>query len=132
MSRSTCQQGFTILEVVIALFLISIGVIATAPMFVYAVEESAATDDLTTIGTIAVQRIEQMRGMPFNQLQPGGSLTADVNGYFDDSDPDYLVRWMIVNATLSGRMRLIEVRVMAYRGVRGEPKEVTVTTLRGM
>ena len=48
------SRGFTLMEVVIALFLIAVGVIATAPLFVYAMQENAGGGDMGTVGAAAV------------------------------------------------------------------------------
>ena len=36
-------KGFTLIEVVLALFILAVGVIATAPLFIYAVKENAVS-----------------------------------------------------------------------------------------
>ena len=38
---TTCEGGFTLAEVLVALFLIGIGVLAAAPMFMYAMQGTA-------------------------------------------------------------------------------------------
>jgi len=50
--------------------------------------------------------------------------------YFDSSDPDYVVRWRVVdNATPAGGKQLT-VRALALRQVSGMPKEITLDALR--
>ena len=50
-------HGFTLLEVVFGLLLIAIGVIATAPLFIYATQENAAGGDLGNVGAAAERQI---------------------------------------------------------------------------
>ena len=46
-------NGFTLIEVVMALFLIAVGVIATAPLFVYAAQQNASGGDFGHVGAAA-------------------------------------------------------------------------------
>ncbi len=125
-------RGFTLLEVLLALFLLSVAVIGTAPLFVIATRENASAGDMGSVGAAAVQRMEQLRAVPYGNLVPGGSLDADDAGYFDDSDPDFIVRWVIAgNPNPPAATTLITVRAIANRQISGLPKEVVVRTLRG-
>jgi prepilin-type N-terminal cleavage/methylation domain-containing protein len=126
------SDGFTLLEVVFALFLIAVGVIATAPLFVYAAQENASGGDAGIVGAVAVQRMEQLRAVNFNNLTPGGSLEANEAGYFDNSNPEFLVRWSIVaNPNPPAQTAVIQVRVVTSRVVVGRTREIVLTTLRG-
>ena len=62
--------------------------------------------------------------------------TSDVSAggvdYFDNSDPDYTVRWTIVDNVSPADTKTITVRVTAVRQVVGDRKGVTLTTLRGI
>jgi len=125
------SDGFTLLEVMLALFLIGIGVLAAAPMFMYAIQGNAVGADLGSIGAIGVERMELLRSTDYSALPDGGDLTADVTGYFDNSDPNYSVRWVTTSNLTPIGTKTIEVRVAANRQVIGKPKQVLLTTLRG-
>ena len=129
--RSSRASGFTLLEVLVALVLIGVGVLAAAPMFVYAMQGNAVAADFGSVGAIAVERMELLRSQEYGTLAPGGSLTATVNGYSDTSNPDYVVRWQIVDNAVPAGTRAITVRATAVRRVVGARKEITLTTLRG-
>jgi hypothetical protein len=66
-------------------------------------------------------------------MNAGGSLTANVNGYFDNSDPDFLVRWKITDNPTRNDTKMIVVRAIALGQATplGQRKQVTVATLRG-
>lgn len=134
--RRNDANGFTLVEVLLALFLIAIGVLAAAPMFVYAMQGNAVGADFGTAGAIAVERMEILRGTGYLDLPAGGDLATDVSAggvdYFDNSDPDYTVRWTIVDNVSPADTKTITVRVTAVRQVVGDPKGVTLTTLRGI
>ena len=126
------DTGFTLIEVVLALFLIAIGVIATAPMFVFAAKETAAGGDLGSVGAAAEQRMEVLRGTVFQQLANGGTLDSNSTGYFDDSDPGQVVRWSVSNnPNPPAGTKVVTVRAIATGTRIGARKDVTLVTVRG-
>ena len=127
----TREAGFTLVEVLVALFLLAIGLLAVAPMFVYATRVAAASADLGTVDARAVHRLEVLRATDFSALVGGGSLTANTAGYFDASDPDVTVRWTIVNNAVPATLKTITVRAIATRRAIGLQKEITLSTRRG-
>ena len=58
-------RGFSLVEVLVALFLIGLGVLAAAPMFIYAMQGNATGADFGSVGAIAVER---WRAGRFEQL----------------------------------------------------------------
>jgi hypothetical protein len=111
--------------------LIGLGVLAAAPMFIYAMQGNATGADFGSVGAISVQRMEQLRSQTFVNLPAGGSLTVSQNGYSDLTDPDYILRWRITDNAAPPTIKTITVRAIATRQVVGERKEITLTTLRG-
>ncbi len=127
----TDERGFSLVEVLLALFLIGIGVLAAAPMFVYAMQGNATGADFGSVGAIAVERMEVLRSQSFVNLPAGGSLTVSQAGYADLSDPEYIVRWRVTDNATPPTIKTITVRAIAVRQVVGLRKEITLTTLRG-
>ena len=130
----TSQRGFTLLEILIAVSLLAIVILAVAPMFLLAAERSAAGADMGLVGALAVENMESLRAAPMGSLVAGGSLVSDTSvgatPYFDASEPGYIVRWQVIdNATPVGGKRLT-LRALALRQVSGLPKEVTLSSLR--
>ena len=126
------NNGFTLVEVVIALAIMAVSLIATAPMFVYAARENAGGGDRGMVGVLAVERMEQLRGQYFYVLNNGGSLDSNVSGYSDSSNPDFDVRWVISDKSgAPAGLKVIVVRALANRAVFGQPKQVTMATTRG-
>ena len=130
----TSQRGFTLLEILIAVSLLAVVILAVAPMFMMAAERSAAGADMGLVGALAVDTMETLRAAPMGALAAGGSLVTDTTvgatPYFDASEPGYIVRWQVTdNATPVGGKRLT-VRALALRQVSGLPKEVTLSALR--
>jgi len=124
--------GFTLLEVVLGLFFIAIGVIATAPLFVLASKQTASGKDLGTAGAAAVRRMELLRGLDYGVLAPGGDLFSDVADHYDLSDPQVQVRWSIaLNPAPPANTKIVTVRAVAVGPALGEPKTATLVTIRG-
>ena len=130
------SRGFTLVEVLLALFLIAIGVLAAAPMFIYAMKGNAAGADFGSAGAIAVERMEVLRSTRWTDLPAGGDLNADVTAggfdYFNNADPDFTCRWLIVDNVTPADTKTVTVTVTARRQVVGQRKGVTLTTLRGI
>ena len=130
-ARARGERGFSLIEVLVALFVISLGVLAAAPMFIYAMKGNAAGADFGSVGAIAVERMEILRSRTFGSLTAGGNLTTSVTNYSDLTDPEYIVRWRIEDNASPATRKTITVRAIAVRRVVGQRKEITVTTLRG-
>ncbi|MGH9749425.1 MAG: type IV pilus modification PilV family protein [Candidatus Polarisedimenticolia bacterium] len=124
------QGGFTLVEVLLALFLMGIALLAAAPMFVHAMKQNATGADLGTVGAAAAERMELLRSGDFDALPAGGSLTIDVPGYLDASDPAVVVRWQIVDNGAPATLKTVSVRAVAVRQVIGLRKEIVLSTLR--
>jgi len=123
--------GFTLVEVLVALLLITIGVLAVAPMFVYAGRGTASSGDYGTVGALAVERLEQLRETHYSLLDEGGSLTSNVAGYYDTSEPGFVVRWEIEDNISPTLTKTITLRAMSLRSGTGPRRDVTLITLRG-
>lgn len=121
------RNGFSLVEVLLALFLLQVALIALAPLFIIASQSTATAGDMGSVGALAVQRMELLREIPFDTLTAGGSLTSNVTGFFDNSDPDFVVRWRVTDNASPATLKTIDVRVFATRAVMGLAKESTVT-----
>jgi prepilin-type N-terminal cleavage/methylation domain-containing protein len=128
--RGGDQRGTSLVEVLAALFLISIALLAASPMFILSTKQDAAGADMGRIGARATARLELLRTTPFYDLAPGGSLASDVTDYFDASDPDVAVRWEIIDGGGPTGTKTIAVRAVAARQVIGHPSSIELRTLR--
>ncbi len=124
------EHGSSLVEVLVAFVLLTFGVLAVAPMFVYGVRRAAASADFGKAGAAATKRMERLRGTAYGSLAPGGSLVSDVLTYSDLTDPTVLVRWTITNDATPATVKTISVVAIARRQVSGPAKRVKLTTLR--
>jgi prepilin-type N-terminal cleavage/methylation domain-containing protein len=133
-ARAASQQpesGFTLIEVLLALVLIAIGLLAAAPMFVYGAKVRAASGDIGILGSGAVMKLESFRRAKFGSLAAGGSLSSDVSGYFDTSDPAFTLRWTIGDDATPARKKTITMVAIATRVTSMGPRKIlTLSTMR--
>ena len=119
----------TLVEVLVGLVLLSVGLLAAAPMFVQGARMSAASGDLGEVGAEAERRMELLRRTPFNTIVAGGSLTSNVSGY-SEARSGVFVRWTVEASGMPPTSKTIRVRALSDRRVIGLAKEVTFSTRR--
>jgi prepilin-type N-terminal cleavage/methylation domain-containing protein len=124
------SAGFTLLEVIVSVFLVGLCVLTIVPLFLYATQSSAVSSDLTGVGTVAVRRMELLRAQEFKDIAAGGSLTSDMTGFSDTSNPSFTVRWTVTFDATPPTRKTIDLRAQARRRVIGQRKEVVLTTAR--
>lgn len=135
------RDGFTLVEMMIALLLLGIGLLGLAQVLVGSLKANFALNTVNVGGSLAQQKLEQMRAVSFTspQLVVGGSLDGNLPGYFDQLDSRgqpptasspafYHRRWQIADTSAS--LKTITVRVVALSGLGGTPPTVTYSTVR--
>lgn len=94
------QKGFTLLEVLVAITILSIGLLALAEMTVYVIRSNTVGSKLTKSTILAQHKLEELRTLPYTdaQLDDTDSNTGDIgtnihsnNGLFarPDHSDDY-------------------------------------------
>ena len=124
------QQGFTLTEVLIAMFLMGLGVLAAAPMFLFAMQANEVGSDIGSAGALAVDRLERLRSEQYDTLTAGGSIATNTVDFSDTSDPDFDIRWLIVDDSPISDTKTITVRVIPAGSLPGARRVVTLTTVR--
>lgn len=127
-NRGEC--GTSLIEVLVALVLIAIGALGVVPMLVASMSLSATAGDIGLLSSKATARLESLRAEDFYDLTAGGSLTVSIAGYFDASDPDFLVRWEIMNGGGPPGTKTIRLGAFGLDPAAGPRKYVELTTLR--
>ena len=86
------QDGFTLIEAVIAVAVLSIGILTLSVMQAGSVRGNARASQITTASAWAAQRMEQLNAMAYEDDQlddvrnDGTDQDADLNGIDDDDD----------------------------------------------
>jgi prepilin-type N-terminal cleavage/methylation domain-containing protein len=113
------RDGFSLIEVMIAIVILTVGLLSLAQMMVVATNANALAGRMTASSALAKQQLELLKAAPFytNPTSPsiaasnpllaeGGDLDANVNGYFQLYNADgeavnpgdgslFVVRWQI-------------------------------------
>jgi len=126
-------DGFSLIEVVVAVFMAGLVFLMMAQMIGVGVEANRAATDTTRAGALAADQMEALTRIDYADLTPGGNINADVNGFSETLDVDadgindYVRRWEIADL---GSEKRIRVRVVSLLDVVGPPKEATYVTLK--
>jgi prepilin-type N-terminal cleavage/methylation domain-containing protein len=119
------ERGFSLVEVMIAILILTIGLLSLAQMMMVATNANALSGHMTASAALAKEQLELLKAAPFYlnpadissgsinpMLQVGGDIDADRSGggqdYFQYYDPDgqplvpngpsggaYVVRWQV-------------------------------------
>jgi prepilin-type N-terminal cleavage/methylation domain-containing protein len=131
-ARDTTQTGFSLIEVLVALFMATIVFLMLGQMLGVGIEASRAASDMSRASALASSQLEDLTRTDYDAVTPGGSIAADVNGFFETLDvdgdgvDDYSRRWEVADLGSSKRIR---VRVASLLDVIGPAKQVTYVAL---
>lgn len=86
----TDARGFTLVEVLVAMVVLSIGIIALTSMQSTGIKGNATANILTTGGTWAADTVEQVFAMDYDTLADGNTTSVDGN---------YSINWDVTDDT---------------------------------
>jgi Tfp pilus assembly protein PilV len=127
----TGERGTSLLEVMVSLILLALGLLGVAPLFVLSIRDNATGSDFGQTAALGRERMETLRAEDYTSLTAGGSLTSDVTGYSDTSNPGVVVRWQIEDDVVTVDTKTISVRVVVQNSGQGPAPDLVLTTLRG-
>lgn len=128
------QAGFTLVEALVAMVILSFGLIAVTNLMLVAATSNGVANQSTAATAAASQRLEQLKALAFTDpgLAAGGDVTADVAGFNENVDVTGVgrvhVRWDIddVDATT----KYVVVRAEGLGTLSGPRSRAEFTTLR--
>lgn len=131
--RSRAQAGFSLLETLVAIMLLSVVALSVAPMLMMGVATSAVSQEATELTVAASDQLEFLASLPFGdaQLAAGGSIASSAAGYSVDpfqGDPNLYLRWQIADETAI--LKRIQLVAGNRNSVFGPTREVQIETFR--
>lgn len=76
------EDGFTLLEVLVAMIIISIGILGLAPMLVVSMQGNQFSREVTDVAYIAQDRLEQLRNQTVITPIPLYETTTGIKGIY--------------------------------------------------
>lgn len=139
---ATRNQGFTIIEVLIALAIFSIGILAVAALQITSIRGNSSAGIVTSNMTWAMDRVEELMALPYTDadLSAGdhsvaaGNLTMDSDGIDNNSDGEIdeagetgnvAIQWTVRDNMPMNQTKTVEITV-TRTGWSGQ-KSVTLT-----
>ncbi len=120
--KSIKTKGFSLIEVLIALVILSVSLLALAGLMVTTTRTNSFGGHLTEAVTFAQQRLEQLRAAPYNTIVTSG---APVIEHGVHSGIDYSMSW-VVAPNADNSLRRVTMAVTWNDGV---PHSFSLVTL---
>jgi prepilin-type N-terminal cleavage/methylation domain-containing protein len=101
------KDGFTLIEVLVAVSIFAVGLLAIAALQTSAIRMNSTGDRLTELSTIGIDKYEELMSLPYTDPQ------LAVGGPYTDPNPPagYTVRWTVVQDILVANTKCIELKV---------------------
>ena len=134
-SRRSSEEGFTLIEALIAILILVFGLMAIANLYAIAGTSNTVANASTVAAAMASDRMEQLKSKPFEDLNGGGNLDENAaNGYWtEESIPSVGIvrtRWLITDVSSDPKVKFITVRSEATGAVTGARTRAQFTTFR--
>jgi type IV pilus assembly protein PilV len=123
--RQTREAGFTLLEVIIAISILTVGLLAVASMQTAAIRGNDAAYRITEGATWAQDRLEYLMALPYDD-----TALSNGTGKTDPIPPtpgSYTITYDVVNGPIANTKRIT---VIASRNARGATKIRRLTSIK--
>ena len=106
MGRLRNTKGFTLLEALITIVIVSIGMLGVASLQIMAIKGGSFGQHTTVASTLAQNKMEHLRQVTFDTVASGNDTYLDqVNGV------TYTRQWIVQNDAPQPGMKTVEVRI---------------------
>jgi type IV pilus assembly protein PilV len=118
MKRTEHDSGFTLVEVLIAMFLLVTALLGTAAVTATVIQGNSFSNRMTEATTLAQDKMEELRGMSYDDMTSGS----------DTCDTLYTRTWTVTTDSPATDTATVEVEVVFPW--KGENRTVSVATIR--
>ena len=124
------EGGFTLVEVLISMLVLTIGLIATAGLLAVTTTQQIAARESARSIRLANDKIDELMKLPFTSpaISVGGDLNTDVDDYHDSPADGIDLRWAVTAGPTDGT-RVLTVRVLNRRAQQSRQTQL-VTIVR--
>ena len=128
---STNERGFTLIEVLIAMVIMTIALVAMAELMAITLRIQMLGRNETAAVRLVQSKIDQLVAVDFTDaiVAVGGSLTSNVTNYSDTDTPGYTRRWQIAAMAGETRVRTLTVAVIPDVKDNRTTRPVQLTTI---
>lgn len=129
------EAGFTLVEALIAIVILVFGLIGITNLMLVAATSNTSANQGTAAASIASQRLEMLKAVPFTNLTAGGNLASgtDPNFYSEDELPGVgmiVTRWTVTPIAGNSQVFYIQVRSEATGAFGAGRSRAEFTTFR--
>ena len=111
------EDGFTLVEVLIATLVMTVGMLAVAALLAVTTQMHIGARESARSTRIAQDKVDELLKLTFSsnpRISVGGSLDADVNNHSETPMTGVTVRWVVADGPTDDT-RLLTVRVVNLR-----------------
>lgn len=124
------DEGFSLIEVMVAIVILTVGLLSLAQMMVVATNSNSLSGRMTSCAALAKEQLERIKAAPFYTnpaalvrnpiLAPGGDIDSTVGGYSQLYDTNGLpaaangmfeVRWAIIDVPTALPLDMVRIQV---------------------
>ena len=108
------DEGFTLIEVLIAISIFAFGLLSVAAMQISAIQVNSTAGQITTRSTWAQDKLEELMALPYTDplLVDNNSAVGVMTNHTDTSPPTgYTITWSVDNNNPVSSTKLITVTV---------------------
>jgi len=121
------ERGFSLVETIIALVILTIGILAVATLSSATIWQVRRGQDLTNSSLAAQEIMEQLKAQPYDSVEVGTFADTVTMGGID-----YTVGWVVTDLTdslASGGNQLKEITVYSGGGLTQSSAETFITSI---
>lgn len=126
------ERGFTLIEVLIAMVILTIAMVSMAELMAITLRMQMMGRNETSAIRLAQSKIDQLINLNFTTntaTDVGGSLTTDIATYFDTEDVNFKRRWQIEAIAGETKVRTLTVRVIPNVNDRRTNAQIDLVTI---
>ena len=107
------EKGFTLSEVLVAIVVLSLGLLGLETMHIAAIQVNTIASRMTQATTLAQERAELLMAMPYNDPMLADTTSkGSFTSYTDPQPPQgYTIRWEVDTDVPSAGIKLINIFV---------------------